>query len=152
MLLAQPYFDMTHAGLFRCGYKLSRSSCRGCSSISTVSPHSVCFHCPAACLTLNGRAISLVSDGRIGLLSSSMFGGMMFGAVGWGTCELSPSPLASHPMSHSAHTRFGPPGTDGGVQRYPIPHFRIWSRRVSRQHIPASMRSTVSARQCRGCK
>ncbi|CAL1712613.1 unnamed protein product [Somion occarium] len=29
----------------------------------------------------------LVSDQHIGLLSSSMFGGMMFGAVGWGTCS-----------------------------------------------------------------
>jgi len=29
----------------------------------------------------------LVPDGRIGALSSSMFAGMMFGAVGWGTCE-----------------------------------------------------------------
>ncbi|KAI0789718.1 major facilitator superfamily domain-containing protein [Abortiporus biennis] len=28
-----------------------------------------------------------ISDSRIGLLSSSMFGGMMFGAVGWGTCS-----------------------------------------------------------------
>jgi len=28
-----------------------------------------------------------VPDNRIGILSSSMFGGMMIGAVGWGTCE-----------------------------------------------------------------
>ncbi|TFK93073.1 MFS general substrate transporter [Polyporus arcularius HHB13444] len=28
-----------------------------------------------------------VSDGFIGTLSSSMFGGMMFGAIGWGTCS-----------------------------------------------------------------
>ena len=28
-----------------------------------------------------------VQDRYIGLLSSSMFGGMMFGAVGWGTCR-----------------------------------------------------------------
>src|SRR5258708_23892275 len=28
-----------------------------------------------------------VSDSRIGWLSTSMFGGMMFGAVGWGNCK-----------------------------------------------------------------
>jgi hypothetical protein len=28
-----------------------------------------------------------VPDNRIGILSSSMFAGMMIGAVGWGTCE-----------------------------------------------------------------
>ncbi|THH29107.1 hypothetical protein EUX98_g5071 [Antrodiella citrinella] len=31
--------------------------------------------------------IGMVSDSRIGVFSSSMFGGMMFGAVGWGTCS-----------------------------------------------------------------
>ena len=30
-----------------------------------------------------------VPDNHIGILSSSMFAGMMIGAVGWGTCELS---------------------------------------------------------------
>ena len=29
-----------------------------------------------------------VPDNQIGLLSSTMFAGMMFGAVGWGTCTL----------------------------------------------------------------
>jgi hypothetical protein len=29
-----------------------------------------------------------VPDNLIGLLSSTMFAGMMFGAVGWGTCTL----------------------------------------------------------------
>lgn len=33
-----------------------------------------------------------VPDSYIGALSSSMFAGMMFGAIGWGTCKL-PSPL-----------------------------------------------------------
>ena len=32
-----------------------------------------------------------VPDSNIGILSSSMFAGMMFGAVGWGSCILLPS-------------------------------------------------------------
>jgi hypothetical protein len=28
-----------------------------------------------------------VPDNRIGILSSTMFAGMMIGAIGWGTCE-----------------------------------------------------------------
>lgn len=32
-------------------------------------------------------SICTVGGGYIGLLSSSMFAGMMFGAVGWGTCK-----------------------------------------------------------------
>lgn len=34
-----------------------------------------------------------VPDNYIGTVSSSMFAGMMFGALGWGTCERTPSIL-----------------------------------------------------------
>ena len=36
------------------------------------------------CLHLH---LYVVPDNRIGILSSTMFAGMMIGAVGWGTCE-----------------------------------------------------------------
>ena len=35
---------------------------------------------------INCIYLSPVADKSVGILSSSMFGGMMFGAVGWGTC------------------------------------------------------------------
>lgn len=38
-------------------------------------------------LSADQRFPDLVPDGRIGALFSSMFAGMMIGAVGWGTCE-----------------------------------------------------------------
>jgi Na+/proline symporter len=43
----------------------------------------ICMHI-IACLRLHLYA---VPDNRIGILSSTMFAGMMIGAVGWGTCE-----------------------------------------------------------------
>lgn len=39
-----------------------------------------------------------VPDSYIGTLSSSMFAGMMFGAVGWGTCV---SILLHHTVVHT---------------------------------------------------
>jgi len=41
---------------------------------------------PASPLTIIHTVVLLVSDSLIGILSSSMFAGMMIGAVGWGTC------------------------------------------------------------------
>ncbi len=37
-------------------------------------------------LPSSSRSRNAVPDSYIGILSSSMFAGMMFGAVGWGTC------------------------------------------------------------------
>ena len=51
-----------------------------------------------------------VPDNRIGILSSSMFAGMMIGAVGWGTCES----YLFWPVSRTETTdvvRFGPYGS-----------------------------------------
>jgi len=41
--------------------------------------------------------LSIVPDGYIGIVSSSMFAGMMFGAVGWGTCKDILKIYAMHP-------------------------------------------------------
>jgi len=38
-------------------------------------------------LSADRRFPDLVPDSRIGALSSSMFAGMMIGAIGWGTCK-----------------------------------------------------------------
>lgn len=47
--------------------------CRfGCKSIASTIPSHVFHHA--------------VADNAVGIVSSSMFAGMMFGAVGWGTC------------------------------------------------------------------
>lgn len=72
----------------RCGYKPSQLSYLGCSNITPVSV--ICSHGahefgPAIFL---GADFDVVPDSYIGTVSSSMFAGMMIGAVGWGTCEL----------------------------------------------------------------
>jgi hypothetical protein len=57
-----------------------------CEFCSPVDVHACLDNLPSTCpQCFPSRP---VPDNQIGLLSSAMFAGMMFGAVGWGTCTL----------------------------------------------------------------
>ena len=66
---------------FRCGFKLWPSFCPESNNTIQVSEQ------PLALRNLHLNLILTVPNNYIGAISSCMFGGMMFGAVGWGTCE-----------------------------------------------------------------
>ena len=71
----------TNRTRYRCGYRRLQSYCPESSSIMQVSRPSDYYHG-----VLN--ALPTVPDSYIGTVSSSMFAGMMVGAVGWGTCKV----------------------------------------------------------------
>lgn len=60
-----------------------------------------------AVLTNPCGLVGTVSDRYIGTLSSSMFAGMMFGAVGWGTCT-----SVLPPIFHANRSHCRAPGSD----------------------------------------
>jgi hypothetical protein len=68
----------------RCGYRRLQLYCPESSSIMQVSRP----------LNYNHGVLNTlppVPDSYIGTVSSSMFAGMMVGAVGWGTCKSTPN-------------------------------------------------------------
>lgn len=69
---------------------------------------------------------ALVPDTYIGVVSSSMFAGMMIGAVGWGTCE-STLILISNIILLIFLLRLRPHGTKYSLQRDPLFHCPLWS-------------------------
>ena len=75
------HLNRINAGLscYRCGYRQLQSYYLESNSITQVSrplgyQYEMCQHAP-------------VPDSYIGTVSSSMFAGMMIGALGWGTCK-----------------------------------------------------------------
>lgn len=95
-----------------------------------------------------------VPDNYIGSLSSSMFAGMMIGAVGWGTCRH----LIIHPLIYVLqlnHTftfcRLRSPGPQRSLQRDSFLHRPLWLFRFVCKQLRNSMYRVVPARQCRRC-
>jgi hypothetical protein len=77
----------------RCGYRRLQLYCPESSSIMQVSRP----------LNYNHGVLNTlppVPDSYIGTVSSSMFAGMMVGAVGWGTCKSTPFSYPDH-ITHS---------------------------------------------------
>lgn len=90
-----------------------------------------------------------VPDSYIGLVSSSMFGGMMVGAVGWGTCML--RQLLSRYTAKLTDTlnRFGPYGTKYSVQRDTVLYVCLWPPRNICQLVQNPMHSPILPWECR---
>jgi len=69
----------THFTCYRCGYKQLQSYYPESNNITQVRPTIGILSRDSQCAP--------VPDSYIGTVSSSMFAGMMIGAVGWGTCK-----------------------------------------------------------------
>ena len=94
--------------------------------------------------------IFTVPDNRIGILSSSMFAGMMIGAVGWGTCKFYPIWLVSR-IDSTDVVRLGPYGSQHSLQRDPIFHIRVRHSRLICNNISNALCCPIFSRQrCRG--
>lgn len=85
--------------------------------------------------TLFLHRLLAVPDSYIGLVSSSMFGGMMIGAIGWGTCTSSAPFFHVRRARLTLFNRLRPHGSNYGLQRNPLLHSRLRHPRVLRQLV-----------------
>lgn len=82
-----------------------------------------------------------VPDNYIGALSSSLFAGMMIGAVGWGTCACYVLQMTQHCSStHYLLIRLRRYGTDYCIQCHTLLYRYFWPPRVIRQLVQDAMR------------
>ena len=82
-----------------------------------------------------------VPDSYIGTVSSSMFAGMMIGAVGWGTCKSISIP-ANQIIQFILLQRFRSHRTKCSLQRNPLFHCPLWSPGILHKIIFYSLHCT----------
>jgi hypothetical protein len=93
---------------------------------------------------------STVPDGYIGIVSSSMFAGMMFGAVGWGTCESNFSVQRCPLIVLGGRLRSF--GTQHCLQRNFIFYCSLWTIGFAREFVLFPLCAPLSLGDCCGRK